>query len=184
MSDLRDLPELARDVRERVVSPPYDEVSRRVRAPDGSAVPQAASRRRSLSSAASPSGMTWPRRPAHPSRSRPTRPRSRMTDEWMRRGVVDSPDAHVFQASGADDGSVAVIWRALEQPAPTWALVIEEADGTLHGIRLDDFVVLTPVPGGWVGLDTARGYFIGTDGSWKDLGRPGNHRRAHSPETC
>ena len=41
------------------------------------------------------------------------------------------------RSPGTDDGSMAVIWRALEQPEPTFALVIREADGTVHGRRLD-----------------------------------------------
>jgi len=32
-------------------------------------------------------------------------------------------------------GSIAVVWRALEHPEPTYALVIREPDGTVHGRR-------------------------------------------------
>jgi len=62
-----------------------------------------------------------------------------------------------------------VVWRALEPGAPTFALVIREADGTVHGMRLDEPVSLTPVPGGWVGMDGSRGHLVGSDGSWTDL---------------
>ena len=62
-----------------------------------------------------------------------------------------------------------MVWRALEPGAPTFALVIREADGSVHGMRLDEPVSLTPVPGGWVGMDGSRGHLIGSDGSWTDL---------------
>ena len=93
--------------------------------------------------------------------------------------MVDGTDAHPFEIQGTDDGSIAVVWRALEQPEPTFALVIREADGTVHGRRLDEPVDLTPVPGGWVGVRTAQAWFIATDGSWTDLGsaRPSRGRR-------
>ena len=91
------------------------------------------------------------------------------TDESQWRAVVDGTDSHPFEVEGTDDGSIAVVWRALEPGAPTFALVIREADGSVHGMRLDDPVSLTPVPGGWVGMDGARGHLIGSDGTWSDL---------------
>jgi hypothetical protein len=92
------------------------------------------------------------------------------TDESQWRAVVDGTDSHPFEVEGTDDGSLAVVWRALEPGAPTFALVIREADGSVHGMRLDDPVTLTPVPGGWVGMDGSWGHLIGSDGSWSDLG--------------
>ena len=50
--------------------------------------------------------------------------------------------------------------------------MIREADGTVHGRRLDVPLDLTPVPGGWVGVRTTQGFFIGSDGTWTDLGQP------------
>ena len=70
-----------------------------------------------------------------------------------------------------------MVWRALEHPEPTFALVIREADGTIHGTLLDEPVSLTPVPGGWVGLETTKAWFIRTDGSWTVLRQPGGPRR-------
>ena len=84
--------------------------------------------------------------------------------------MVNGTKAGPFEVSGTDDGSVAVVWRALEHQEPAFALVIREADGSVHGRRLEAPVTLTPVPGGWVGLETARGWLIGSDGSWTDLG--------------
>ena len=66
----------------------------------------------------------------------------------------------------------------LEHPEPTYALVIREPDGTVHGRRLDSPVSLTPVPGGWVGLHTARAWFISSDGTWTELGAPGPTRES------
>jgi hypothetical protein len=177
MSDLRDLPDLAREMRERVVTPPYDAVSRRVRqrrlrgatgavaaavlVVGGVAVWQ---------DAATTAG---PPRP-QPGQESPLPP----TDDSLWRAVVDGTDSHPFQTAGTDDGSIAVVWRALEQPAPTFALVIRETDGTVHGRRLDEPVRLTPVPGGWVGVHSARAWFISSDGSWQDLGQRLDRRTA------
>ncbi len=86
------------------------------------------------------------------------------------RQVVDGTDSHPFETEGTEDGSIAVVWRGLEHPEPTYALVIREADGTVHGRLLDAPVSLTPVPGGWVGLRTARAWFISSDGTWTELG--------------
>ena len=175
MSDLDQLLDLASDVRERVVVPPYDEVSRRLRA------------RRARATAGTlavvvlvvGSVAVWQNvaTTAGPSVPQPADTQGPIppTDESQWRAVVEGADAHPFEVSGTDDGSIAVVWRALEHPEPRFALVIREADGSVHGRRLDVPVTLTPVPGGWVGLETARGWVIGSDGSWTDLGA------AHDP---
>ena len=176
MSDLRDLPDLARDVRERVVVPPYDVVSRRVRA----------QRRRTISGTLvavvlivaglavwQSMGTTRSLQPAlPPSTPSPIPP----TDASQWRAVVDGTQAHPFEVSGNDDGSIAVVWRALEPGGPTFALVIRASVGTVHGFRLDSPVTLTPVEGGWVGVSLSRGWLIGNDGTWTDLGEPGEAR--------
>ncbi len=170
MSDLRDLPDLAGDVRERVVTPPYDAVSRRVlhRRLRGAAGSVAAAVLvvggiAVWQNAATTAGPSVPQ-PA--TTQGPIPP----TDESQWRAVVNGTNAGPFEVSGTDDGSVAIVWRALEHPEPTFALVIREADGSVHGRRLDVPVTLTPVPGGWVGLETTRGWLIASDGSWTDLG--------------
>jgi hypothetical protein len=172
MPDLRDLPDLAREVRDRVVTPPYDEVSRRVRARrlrGATGTILAAVLLLGGVTAWQIGGTTHGARRPEPGRPAHLLP----IDEPMWRAVVDGTDAHPYEVTGGDDGSIAVVWRALEQPAPTFALVIREADGTVHGRRLDVPVSLTPVPGGWVGVHTARGWFVGADGTWTDLGPPG-----------
>jgi hypothetical protein len=176
MSDLRDLPDLASDVRERVVTPPYDAVSRRVRA---RRLRGAASTLASAvlvvggvavwQNAATTAGPPVPQ----PAEESPIPP----TDESQWRAVVNGTDAHPFEIEGTDDGSIAVIWRALEHPEPTFALVIRDVDGRVHGMRIDSPVELTPVEGGWVGVRTTQGFFIGSDGTWTDLGQPGPSRR-------
>jgi hypothetical protein len=173
--ELTDLPNLANDVRERVVAPPYAEVSRRVRARRlrGAAGSLAAAVLVVGGVAVWQNAVTTAGPPIpQPAEETPIPP----TDESLWRSVVDGTDAHPFEVAGTDDGSIAVLWRALEQPAPTFALVIREADGTVHGRRLDEPVQLTPVPGGWVGVRTARAWFIGSDGTWTDLGTPGEPR--------
>jgi hypothetical protein len=176
LSNIDELPDLAGDVRDRAIPPPYEQVTRRVRARrvrtvfgtlaataltvGGLAVWQNAATTASPNPAPP---ITQPADPAYPASA-----------GW--RQVVDGTGSHPFQAVGTDDGSIAVVWRALEQPEPTFALVIREADGTVHGRRLDAPVSLTPVPGGWVGLRTARAWFIAVDGTWTDLGEPGAPR--------
>jgi hypothetical protein len=91
--------------------------------------------------------------------------------------VVDGKMAGPFVAAASDDGSVAVIWRSLVHPEPTFALVIRSGDGSVHGTRLDAPLELTPVPGGWVGVRTMQGWFVGSDGTWIDLGTPGPSRQ-------
>jgi hypothetical protein len=176
MSDLRDLPELASDVRERVVTPPYDAVSRRVRARRlrGAAGTLAAAVLvvggvAVWQNVATTAGPPVPQ----PAEESPIPP----TDESQWRAVVNGTDAHPFEIEGTDDGSIAVIWRALEHPEPTFALVIRDVDGRVHGMRLDSPVELTPVEGGWVGVRTTQGFFISSDGTWTDLGQPGPSRR-------
>ncbi len=174
--NIDELPDLAGDVRDRAVPPPYEHVTRRVRARrlrtasgtmaavvitvGGIAVWQNAATTASPSPAPP---ITQPADPAYPA-----------SPAWQQ--VVDGTDSHPFEIQGTDDGSIAVVWRALEQPEPTYALVIREPDGTLHGRRLDSSVSLTPVPDGWVGLRTARAWFISSAGTWTDLGTPGTPR--------
>ena len=170
MSELRGLPDLADDVRERVVIPPYAEVSRRVRARRlrGAAGAMAAAVVVVGGIAVWQSVATTPG-PSVPQPADTTQGPIPPTDESQWRAVVDGTQSHPFQVEGTDDGAIAVVWRALEPGAPTFALVIREADGTVHGMRLDEPVSLTPVPGGWVGMDGSRGHLVGSDGSWTDL---------------
>jgi hypothetical protein len=168
LSNVAELPDLAGDVRDRAVPPPYEEVSRRVRARRvrGAAGTAAAAVAVVAVLAVWQSVATT----AEPSRPQPaTQGPVPPTDESLWRAVVDGTDSHPFETEGTDDGSIAVVWRALEPGAPTFALVIREADGSVHGMRLEDPVSLTPVPGGWVGMDGPRGHLIGSDGSWTDL---------------
>ena len=170
MSELRDLPDLAGDVRERVVIPPYAEVSRRVRARRlRGAVGAMAAAVVVVGGVAVWQSVATTAGPSIPQPADHTQGPIPPTDESQWRAVVDGTDSHPFEIQGTDDGSIAVVWRALEPGAPTFALVIREADGTVHGMRLDDPVSLTPVPGGWVGMDGARGHLIGSDGTWSDL---------------
>ena len=167
---LRDLPDLAGDVRERVVIPPYAEVSRRVRARRlRGAVGAMAAAVVVVGGVAVWQSVATTAGPSIPQPADHTQGPIPPTDESQWRAVVDGTDSHPFEIQGTDDGSIAVVWRALEPGAPTFALVIREADGSVHGMRLDEPVSLTPVPGGWVGMDGARGHLIGSDGSWTDL---------------
>ena len=80
--------------------------------------------------------------------------------------------AHRFVVAGGLDGSVAVIWRNLVQPAPTFALVTRSADGVVTGQLLDEPFDLTAVPGGWVGSVGHVGephYLVRPDGTVLDL---------------
>ncbi len=179
MPELTDLPDLARDVSERVVTPPYDAVSRRVRARRlrGAAGTLAAAVLvvggvAIWQSAATTAGPPVPQ----PAERTPLPP----SDESLWREVVEGPDAHPFEIEGTEDGSIAVVWRALLQPEPTFALVIRESDGTVHGRRLDAPVDLTPVPGGWVGVRTAQAWFIASGGQWTPLDEPAAPREARS----
>ena len=170
MSDLHELPDLAGDVRDRVVIPPYAEVSRRVRARRlRGALGAMAAAVVVVGGVAVWQSMATTAGPAMPQPAGTTQGPIPPTDESQWRAVVDGPSSHPFEVQGTDDGAVAVVWRALEPGAPTFALVIREADGSVHGLRLDEPVSLTPVPGGWVGMDGARGHLIGSDGSWSDL---------------
>jgi hypothetical protein len=171
MSDLHELPDLAGDVRERVVIPPYAEVSRRVRARRlRGAVGALAAAVVVVGGVAAWQSVATTAGPSIPQPADHTQGPIPPTDESQWRAVVDGTDSHPFEVEGTDDGSLAVVWRALEPGAPTFALVIREADGSVHGMRLDDPVTLTPVPGGWVGMDGSWGHLIGSDGSWSDLG--------------
>ena len=173
MSDLRDLPDLpdvAGDVRARVVVPPYSEVSRRVRARRlRGTVGGVAATLVVVGSVALWQNVATTAGPAIPQPAETTQGPIPPTDESLWRAVVDGTDSHPFQVVGTDNGSIAVVWRALEPGSPTFALVIREPDGTVHGMRLDEPVSLTPVPGGWVGMDGSRGHLIGSDGGWTDL---------------
>ena len=169
-SDLHELPDLAGDVRDRVVIPPYAEVSRRVRARRlRGAVGAMAAAVVVVTGVALSQTVATTAGPSTPQPAGTSQGPIQPTDETQWRAVVDGTDSHPFEIQGTDDGSIAVVWRALEPGAPTFALVIREADGSVHGMRLDEPVSLTPVPGGWVGMDGSRGHLIGSDGSWTDL---------------
>ena len=153
-----------------MVIPPYAEVSRRVRARRlRGAVGAMAAAVVVVAGVAVWQSVATTAGPSIPQPADTTQGPIPPTDESQWRAVVDGTDSHPFEIEGTDDGSIAVVWRALEPGAPTFALVIREADGSVHGMRLDDPVSLTPVPGGWVGMDGARGHLIGSDGSWSDL---------------
>ena len=174
-SDLHELPDLAGDVRERVVIPPYAEVSRRVRARRlRGAVGAIAAAVVVVGGVAVWQSVATTAGPSVPQPADTTQGPIPPTDGSQWRAVVDGTDSHPFEVEGTDDGSIAVVWRALEPGAPTFALVIREADGSVHGMRLDEPVSLTPVPGGWVGMDGARGHLIGSDGTWSDLAEDGS----------
>jgi hypothetical protein len=96
-----------------------------------------------------------------------------MTDERLWKSVVDGPLAHPLDVSGAADGSVAILWRSLVQPAPTFALVIRTPDGRVIGRRLDAPVTLTPVSDGWVALRGHRAWYVEPGSDWISLGTPG-----------
>lgn len=171
-----ELPALVDDVRDRAVPPPFEEVTRRVRS----------SRRRAtggvvLATALLVGGVATWQSVASPSPHpvSPAKPPAPSPDEdWQR--VVHGSDAQVFDAYGTDDGAMAVIWTASSHGQPTFALVIREANGTVHGSLLGGPMDLTPVPGGWVGVPWERfakndvafdgGVFYGSDGLQIDLG--------------
>ena len=72
--------------------------------------------------------------------------------------------------AGGLDGSLAVIWRDLVHPEPTFALVVQDSDGSVSGRLLDEPLDLTAVPGGWVGSrDGQRASFVRPDGTVTDL---------------
>ncbi len=171
MPDVFELPDLAGDVRDRAVPPPYDEVVRRRRAgrirlaagtalvcavvAGGIVAVQVATAPEAASPPAAEGG--GPDGPTDPG-------------VWSR--VVNGPQAHPFEVSASDDGAVAVVWRSLTLPAPLYALVIRDGSGSVHGTMLEEPVTLTPVPGGWVAVSGYRGWLLGTDGTWRDLGEP------------
>jgi hypothetical protein len=182
VSDLRDLPDLARAVRERVVVPPYDVVSRRVRARRlrGAAGSLAAAVLVVGGFAVWQNVATTAAPVPQPAEPTPVPP----ADESWWRSVVNGTDSHPFEIEGTADGAIAVVWRALEQPEPTFAIVIREADGTVHGTRIGQPVELTPVPGGWVGTYSSRAWFIASDGSqWRGLGVVASSRGARVGDT-
>ncbi|MEO6512344.1 MAG: hypothetical protein ABIO16_15205 [Nocardioides sp.] len=172
MSNIDELPDLAGDVSTRVVPPAFDEVTHRVRARRGrraagtiaatALVVGALALWQNVSTTASSN-------PA-PSISQPADPAYPAGADWQQ--VVDGTDSHPYEVAGGDDGSVAIVWRALEQSTPAFALVIRNPDGTDHGRVLDAPIQLTTVPGGWIGVRTTRAWFVDTDGTWTDLGTP------------
>ena len=86
--------------------------------------------------------------------------------------LVQDSRAHRFGVAGGLDGSVAVIWRNLVQPAPMFALVTRSADGVVTGQLLDRPFNLTAVPGGWVGSVGHVGeqhYLVRPDGTLSNL---------------
>ena len=168
MSDptLTALRALAEDVGERAVPPPFDEVTAR------------ASRRRrtraSLVAAAAvlvlgvAGAALWPGAP-DPSPS-PAPPASTESLPAAVSELVGHASAAPFQMVGGLDGSLAVIWRDLVHPEPTFALVVQDSDGSVSGRLLDEPLDLTAVPGGWVGSrDGQRASFVRPDGTVADL---------------
>jgi hypothetical protein len=77
--------------------------------------------------------------------------------------LVRSPTSHPFEVVGGRDGSLAVVWRNLVHPEPTFALVVRDADGTLSGRLLDQPFDLTPVSGGWVASQGGSTVFVTPD---------------------
>ena len=185
MSDLRDLPDLARDVRERVVVPPYDEVSRRVRA------------RRLRGAAGSVAAavlvvggvaVVAERRDDHrspaPADDRPVRLGPAPADRRVavaRRSSTAPTRASVRGRPGTDDGADR---RGLACPGASGARrsrwSIREADGTVHGRRLDEPVDADARPRRLGGVPrAARAWFIGSDGELDRPRRtPGRHARS------
>ncbi len=180
MSNIDELPDLTGDVSSRVVPPPYDQVTHRVRA----------RRRRAAAGTLAATALVvgglaiWQdvATTAGPSIPQPADTQGPIppTDESQWRAVVDGTDSHPFELEGTDNGSVAVLWRALEPGSPTFALVIREADGAVHGMRLVEPVSLTPVPGGWIGTDGARSHLIASDGTWTNLPETSEPRPARA----
>ncbi len=178
MSNVDELPDLVGDVRDRAVPPPYEQVTRRVRARRGrtaagtlAATALAVGGLAVWQNAATTASPSPSPAPSIPQAADPAYPAS---EAWQQ--VVEGTRSHVFDVAGTADGSVAVVWRALEDPGSRFALVIREADGTVHGRLLEEPLSLVPVPGGWVGLRTDRAWFIASDGTWTDLGEPGPAR--------
>lgn len=174
MSNVDELPDLAGDVRDRAVPPPYEQVTRRVRARRLRAVTGTLA-----ATALAVGGLAvWQNVTAAPSTD-PLPPASNgapspTTVDATWQDLVASDLAQPFDVSATDDGAIAVVWRDLIQPQPTFALVIRDADGSVQGRLLDEPLSLTPVPGGWVGVLTTHAWFIGSDGSWTELGPPGD----------
>jgi hypothetical protein len=176
LSNVDELPDLAGEVSARTVTPPYDAVTGRVRA----------RRRRATAGTLAATAFVvgglalWQDlspAPA-PAPAPPVTSPGPVDGSW--RQVVDGTDSHPFVISGTDDGSVAVVWRALEPGAPTFALVVRGPDGTVHGRWLDEPLSLTPVPGGWVGTYSSRAWLITTDGHWSALPEPTGRRDARA----
>ena len=181
MSELRDLPDLAGDVRERVVIPPYAEVSRRVRARRlRGAVGAMAAAVLVVGGVAVWQSVATTAGPSIPQPAGTTQGPIPPTDESQWRAVVDGTDSHPFEIAGHRRR---LDRRGLAGPGDPehrrsrWSSARPTAPCT--GCASTSRSTLTPVPGGWVGMDGARGHLIGSDGSWTDLGEtaaPGEPR--------
>ncbi len=194
MSNIDELPDLAGDVRERAVPPPYEQVTRRVRArrlrtaAGTMAAAVIAVGGIAVWQNAATTAVAEPCRPR--SRNRRTRP-TRPPPAW--RQVVDGTDSHPFEAEGTDDGSIAVVWRALEHPEPTFALVIREPDGSRarKAPRCAGVPHARPRRVGRPARPLGRGS-SSSDGTWTDLGaarrsrasRAGGRRARRSGSTA
>ena len=168
MSDptLTALRALAEDVGERAVPPPFDEVTARAgrrRRTRASLVAAAAVLVLGVAGAA-----LWPGAP-DPAPS-PAPPASTESLPAAVSELVGHASAAPFEMVGGLDGSLAVIWRDLVHPEPTFALVVQDSDGSVSGRLLDEPLDLTAVPGGWVGSrDGQRASFVSPDGTVADL---------------
>ncbi len=165
-----------------------DDVADRARLPDFAAVQARALRRRrtriaavgSVAAAAAvvvaivlaPGLGALPEATPGPSTEGPTRVETGTVPKVVQDLVQDSR-AHRFVVAGGLDGSVAVVWRNLVQPAPMFALVTRSADGVVTGQLLGEPPsTLTAVPGGWVGSVGHVGephYLVRPDGAVLDL---------------
>lgn len=156
-----ELERLAEELHERVVVPPFDTVGPRVRrrrAPRVVAGALAAVVAVVVALALAP-GLPAP-------------PEAEVAATGLPNDVAElvaSPTAHVFEMAGGYDGSLALIWRNLVQPEPTFALVVRSASGDVSGRLLTEPLDLTAVPGGWVGMAGRRPWAVNPDASVSDL---------------
>ena len=154
MSDLRDLPDLADDVRERVdIRPetPFRWVHHLAARRGGIIGARSARRRRrSPSSAcAQPHG-----RPAMPSR---LPPRPDPADRRMSGCPVRQRHQRRRPFDSGHRRRIVAMWRALEQARRPSTGAIRKADGSVHG-RLEDVpVAYPPCPGGWSACEMTAG---------------------------
>jgi hypothetical protein len=167
MSDqaLRELGRLAAEVGDRAVPPSFDEVLGRARRRRRSRRSTAAVGAAVLVGAVAVVGVVT-RDPA-PAPAPPASPAGLPGEV---RDLVRAPRSHPFEMVGGDDGSLAIVWRNLVQPGPTFALVVRDADGEVHGRLLDQPLDLTAVRGGWVGTRSGTtGWRISPEGSFTRL---------------